>query len=129
KMLIDKQIQEIAAPTYIDNRIIFQAHYNGIDNIYSLNPLSKEITQLTNVKYGAYDPFFDPKTNQIYFSNYDGRNYTIGYTSIEKTTKTPLSKIDDTFISYFKPLQEANHSETTNNSTHHEIFPHRPYKE
>src|SRR5690606_34192395 len=67
--------------------------------------------------------------NQIYFSNYDGRNYTIGYTSIEKTTKTPLSKIDDTFISYFKPLQEANHSETTNNSTHHEIFPHRPYKE
>lgn len=129
KMLIDKQIQEIAAPTYIDNRIIFQAHYNGIDNIYSLNLLSKEITQLTNVKYGAYDPFFDPKTNQIYFSNYDGRNYIISYTSIEKTTKTSLSEIDDTFISYFKPLQEAKHFKVTNDSTYQEIIPQTPYKE
>lgn len=129
QILINKQAQEIESPSYANNRIIFQAHYNGIDNIYSLNPLSKEITQLTNVKYGAYDPYFDSKTNQIYFSNYDGRNYNISYTSIENISETPLSKINDTFISYFKPLQEREHTKTTNHNTHQEIFSQKPYKE
>src|SRR5690606_5854783 len=64
KMLIDKQAQEIESPRFAAGNIIFQAHYNGIDNIYSFDPLSAEIIQLTNVKYGAYSPFYDLKTNK-----------------------------------------------------------------
>lgn len=129
QILIDRQIQEIESPTYANNKIIFKAHYNGIDNIYSINPIDKQITQLTNVKYGAYNPFFDSNTNQIYFSNYDGRNYNISHTSIENTDKTPLSKISNTFISYFKPLQENQYWKTTNDTTLNQIFHHKPYKE
>jgi len=129
RMLIDTQVQEIESPNYAGNKIIFKAHYNGIDNIYSLNPLSSEITQLTNAKYGAYDPYFDPKTNQIYFTNYDGRNYTISHIAIENISNIPLSKINNTFISYFKPLQEKKDNELTNDNIPQEIFPQKPYKE
>lgn len=39
-----------------DGRILFSADYDGIYNLYTLNPQTQELTQLTNMLTGAFEP-------------------------------------------------------------------------
>src|SRR5690606_18513713 len=112
-MLIDRQAQEIEDPTYAGNKILFKAHYNGIDNLYLLDPTTTAISQVTNVKYGAFDPSYDENTDQVFFSNYDGRNFNVNQLYLEHITESSADKVKNTFTAYFKPLQEQKSSPIT----------------
>ena len=104
RQLTDWQAQQLERPSYINNRIIFKAHYNGIDNIYSLNPADSSIAALTNVAFGAFNPWFDAMTNKIWFNNYQSDGYKISWLPATAGTVTYPPKKPNSRISYFKPL-------------------------
>src|SRR5690606_36578700 len=120
--------QQLENPTYAGSDILFKAHYNGIDNLYLRNSISGSIKQITNVKYGAFDPSYDPLANQVYFANYDGRNFNVSKLKLRKEGQIATDKLENTFTSYFKPLQEADTILPASDTNETQIFQQKPYK-
>lgn len=83
KFLLNWGDQQLEQPFYEKERVIFKAHYNGIDNIYQLE--EGTIKPLTQAEYGAFNPFIDQKGNLLY-NDYQYNGY-----KISKKESTPVS--------------------------------------
>ncbi|WP_118193126.1 TolB family protein [Albibacterium indicum] len=129
RILLDHQIQEIADPSYTGDGILFKAHYNGIDNLYLLNPETGEIRQLTSVRYGAFNPSYQAEDNKIFFSNYTGRNYEIQSLYLDTLHSRDIRDIENSFISYFKPLSDTINLPRAHSLDSTRKFQHKAYKE
>jgi len=108
KELLPFQQQLISRPVYAGDQVIFKAHYNGIDNLYRLDPLTKQLYQITSVKFGAFNPFYDERSQHLFFNNYQVNGYDISSLTMNKTTGTSIQS--NTSIHYEQPLvvQEGN---------------------
>jgi hypothetical protein len=80
--LIPDTRQQLSRPIFINDRIAFNAHLSGIDNIYELDPASKKIMALTASKYGAFNASLSKDGKTLVFNNYDLMGYQLA--------KTPL---------------------------------------
>lgn len=69
--------QQLSRPIFIKDKIVFNAHYNGIDNIYQVDTLSKKISALSAAKYGAFNPSEIEGTDSLLFNNYQFHGYGI----------------------------------------------------
>lgn len=74
--LISNSRQQLSRPVFINDKIVFNAHFNGIDNIYSIDPDSKKINALSASKYGAFNPS-ETADGKIIFNNYKINGYEI----------------------------------------------------
>ncbi|WP_017259349.1 TolB-like translocation protein [Pedobacter arcticus] len=100
--LLDPQPQLISRPSFYGDQIIYKAHYNGIENIYQLNPKTKVINQLTHVQFGANYPTV---TNQkLYFSTYTAQGYNLTSADLSSTESISDKLEENTFVNYFSPL-------------------------
>lgn len=111
KYLLPFNKQQISRPIYANSTIIFRAHYNGINNIYSLEPSTNKITALSHAKFGSSSPSYHPESNSIIFSNYEALGYDITSIPFEINHKIDFAT-KNTFIDYSAPiiLQESNSS-------------------
>lgn len=100
--LLPWQAEMIARPIFNGERIIFKAHYNGIENIYQLNPESKELTQLTQVPFGANYPVVNG--DKLYFSAYDVNGYNLASVNLNDAESILQEKEPNAFVNYFDPL-------------------------
>ncbi len=101
--LLPFQQQQLSKPTYVLDKILFRAHYNGLDNIYSFNKITQEIKQLTSAQFGAYNPTYDASTQRILFNNYQVNGYDIASVPYSNELGIGPEK-SNTFINYFQPL-------------------------
>jgi hypothetical protein len=122
------QRQQLSRPVYAGGRIIFRAHYNGSNNIYSTISGSG-LTQLTSSPYGASNPSYDDESNTILFNNYQVKGYDIAALSLSKISEIPVSKVKDTFIYYSAPLIKQESASTLLDSIPSRSYPERPYRE
>jgi hypothetical protein len=83
--LITNSRQQLSRPIFINEGIAFNAHLNGIDNIYLLDIQSKKISALTAAKYGAFNPGISTD-GKFTFNNYQINGYEIS----EEEIKTSL---------------------------------------
>jgi len=117
RTLLDRQPQQIERPVYANEHVVFKAHYNGIDNLYGLDTATGIIRQHTNVKYGAFNPWFDNQTGQIWFNQYQIDGYRISHL-----------KSSDLPISHFKAPVSKKNKLMTSDTSESEIWPSKPYK-
>jgi len=103
RLLLDWQTQQLERPIYTPFGIVFKAHFNGIDNLYLLNP-NHAIQQLTNASFGITNPVWDDRTHQLYFNNYQANGYLISHLAADHLKPRAISEVKNHFISYFKPL-------------------------
>ena len=115
--VLDGQLQQIERPSYANGQILFKAHYNDIDNLYLLDTANGTIQQRTNVRYGAFNPRFDPATGQIWFNQYQLNGYQI---SSLKPSDSPINR-------FTAPLNKKQIPATIDTSEH-KIWPSAPYK-
>lgn len=127
--LTDWQPQQIERPVYAGQLIIFKAHYNGIDNIYAFHSEDQTTTQLTHVKFGAFNPSFDHETNELWFNNYQPDGYRISRVPRNTWGNENIEKTQDFQTGYFKPLLQHERPWTTKDSSHIEIAPSEPFNE
>jgi len=83
--LISETPQQLSRPIFIGSRIVFNAHYSGIDNIYEIDPSSKKISAISASKYGAFNPALIKGTDSILFNNYSLFGYEVAATKITRT--------------------------------------------
>ncbi|RYD78896.1 MAG: hypothetical protein EOP55_06015, partial [Sphingobacteriales bacterium] len=92
--LISNSRQQLGRPIFIGNKIVFNAHFNGIDNIYSIDVASKKISALTSSKYGAFNPT-ETEDGKIIFNDYEINGYEIAAKAI---SEKPIGK--NTFVDF-----------------------------
>lgn len=100
--LLPLQTQIIARPIFNGNNIIYKAHYNGIENIYELNPQTREINQLSHVDFGANYPTL--ANGKLYFSTYSANGYNLTSVNLSTTESISQKTEQNTFVNYFSPL-------------------------
>ena len=127
KNLIPFQQQQILRPLYAGSQILFSAHYNGINNIYRLDPSTLEIYQLTSSGFGAFNPSFDEQSKLLSFNNY--QVYGQDIVSLPYEANLSIKKVPNTFINYAQPLvlQEGNKNVFDSIST--KTYLTKPYRE
>lgn len=82
--LIDDTNQQLSRPIFINDKIAFNAHFNGVDNVYELNIADKKINALTASKYGAFNASLTSDQQSILFNNYQLMGYEIAKTPIKE---------------------------------------------
>lgn len=93
-LIISESRQQLSRPIFLKDKIAFNAHFNGIDNIYTVDIKSKKITALSNSKYGAFNPT-ESVDGKVIFNDYKINGYEIAEKSI---TEKPVGK--DIFIDF-----------------------------
>ncbi|HEY1024089.1 MAG TPA: hypothetical protein VGE26_02905 [Sphingobacteriaceae bacterium] len=118
------QRQQIARPVYAGQRIVFKAHYNGIDNLYILQ--NEQTFRLTSVEFGAFNPSFDRFSRQILFNNYQPAGFDV---STAKLTMQAPADFKSTFINYASPVAAQEGLVNVFDSIPDRKFASRPYSE
>ena len=83
--IISETNQQLGRPIFIRQGIAFNAHYNGLNNIYHVDTASKKISALSASKYGAFNLSSLNSKDSILFNNYNLRGYEITSSPFEKT--------------------------------------------
>ncbi len=89
---------DMLSPVYKDENIVFSAAISGTDNLYELDPTSKEIYKLTRSKYGAFDPQINANNNEIIFNEYSSLGYNVAYSNFTGLTREKVK-----FSDFYEP--------------------------
>ncbi|WP_079701576.1 TolB family protein [Daejeonella lutea] len=127
RILLDFHYQQLSRPVYAGDDIIFRAHYNGINNIYSLRPGGNTV-QLTSAQYGAANPSYDKETNSILFNTFQSKGYDISLIPLSGPT-LPLSTIKNSFINYAQPIIKQESDSSILDKIPQKEYPIKSYKE
>ncbi|MCX2583759.1 TolB family protein [Pedobacter sp. MR22-3] len=112
RSLILNSRQQLSRPVFIDHKIAFNAHFNGIDNIYTIDTSTKKINALSASKYGAFNPT-ESGDGKIIFNDYKVNGYEIAE---QMLTEKPVG--ENTFVDF---SGEAEKQENVGN-----VFTHIP---
>lgn len=100
RQMIAETRQQLGRPIYFNRCIVFNAHYNGINNIYKLDTASKKISALSASKYGAFNATPESPsandghaTEKLMFSDYALHGFSIAELAPGRTRETPQDTI------------------------------------
>jgi hypothetical protein len=88
-VLLDALDINISKPFGYKDDIYFSSGLSGIENIYKLDKNSLKTSQVTNARFGAFDPFVYEDT--LYFANYDKLGYEVWRVPIHSALNKPVS--------------------------------------
>jgi len=80
--LIPPTNQQLSRPVFFKDKIAFNAHLSGVDNIYELSIANRKINALTAAKYGAFNFGFSANADSILFNDFGSTGYQIAKTAI-----------------------------------------------
>ncbi len=112
---------EISKPIFFKNYILFSAAYSGIDNIYAVDTLSKNIFQVTSSQYGASSPNVSEDNDKIIYSDYTAQGKDIAVIKVDTSKWIPVDKVKNNSIKLYKYISkhengaiDFNHDEDIN---------------
>jgi hypothetical protein len=129
EILLPQVTQIISRPVFYQNEIIYKAHYNGIDNIYSLNLDDKKINQITNAQFGAYNPSVNEELGTLLFNNYKAKGYDVNSIDLKAPDAFKPSNQANTFVNYFKPIVTQENKSNVFDSIPNIEYQSKKYKE
>ena len=104
EVLISNSRQQLSRPIFFGDKIAFNAHYNGVDNIYEIEPRAKKISALTAAKYGAFNASFSNNGKNLVFNNYQLNGYEVAKTSVN-----PTEIQENSFVYYGQETKEEDY--------------------
>ncbi|MCD0489408.1 hypothetical protein LPB86_14290 [Pedobacter sp. MC2016-14] len=122
KNLIVNSAQQLSRPIFISSNIAFNAHYSGIDNIYSIDTASKKISALSASKYGAFNPSKNSASNDILFNNYNLQGYEIAEASFK-----PQDTTKNNFIYFGSSAEKQEHTGNVFKAIPDSVYTSTPY--
>lgn len=123
KKLIAETQQQLSRPIFINSQIAFNAHYNGLNNIYSVDINSIKISSLSASKYGAFNPSIIVGTDSILFNDFKLRGYEIAQAKIQPK---PIAK--DNFVYFGAAAQQQENTGNVFSKIPDSSFATKPYK-
>jgi len=77
RKVINEIQQQLSRPIFNGDQIIFNAHLNGIDNLFNLDPHTSRIMALSASKYGAFNASLTEDGKSMLFNDYNLMGYDI----------------------------------------------------
>ncbi|MEO5911945.1 MAG: hypothetical protein ABIP95_13725 [Pelobium sp.] len=102
--LLPQVHQIISRPCFYADKIIYKAHYNGIDNIYAVDIVTKNINQLSESQFGAFNPSVNSATGMLLFNDYQSLGSNIASIDLNSPGSFKPFPQANTFVNYFSPL-------------------------
>jgi hypothetical protein len=65
----------LSCPDEWNSYVIFSADYSGSNNLYAYRQSDQSLYKLTQIKIGAFEPFFHASDSVMYFSDYSSMGY------------------------------------------------------
>lgn len=96
KILTPFTTVEISGPVYMKDKILFLGGFNGIDNVYTLDTVTREIKQLTSSRFGAHDASLSNDEKRVLYVDYTAHGHQIVETGIDEGLSIPLGKLKNT---------------------------------
>lgn len=103
QQLLSPQNQQLGRPTFIGDKIVFNAHFSGLDNVYEIDVASKKISSLTASKYGAFNASAFSHGDSILFNSFEPNGYQVAKAKIERQ---PITKNSFVFLGQPAVTQE-----------------------
>jgi len=122
-ILIGNSRQQLSRPVFIGDKILFNAHFNGIDNIYSIDIETKKIRALSNSKYGAFNPS-ETEDGAIVFNDYKMNGYEIAE---ERLGEKPLG--ENTFVDFSSAAEQQENVGNVFANIPDSTFKSKPYQQ
>ncbi len=120
--LIPPTQQQLTRPVFFGQQIAFNAHYSGIDNVYSIDVKSKKISVLSDAKYGAFNPSFKKGSSKLIFNNYTQTGYDIAETPIK-----PEQVSKNNFVYFGAAAEKQEHTGNIFNKIPDSTYNSKPY--
>ncbi len=123
--LIPKTNQQLSRPVFTSQGIAFNAHLNGLNNIYEVNPHSKKIVALSASKYGAFNLSSSLNSSVLLFNDFG----ITGYNAVRATREErPIGENHFVYVGQSATEQEGDKSIFRNlpEKETHDSQPYRP---
>jgi hypothetical protein len=75
EVLLPYSITGINRPTAYKEYLLFESGYNATNNIYAFHTRSRKVFQVTDVRFGAFDPAVSADSASLLFANYTVQGY------------------------------------------------------
>lgn len=104
KELLPLSFENLGNPLQYGDYVLFNAAYNGVDNVYALKLSTNEQFQVTSRKFGAFAPALNIEEGVLYFNDYRLEGMAIAKMPYLPETWTPLPAIKGKPTQYYEPL-------------------------
>ena len=104
KPVTEFSFTDISKPVIQGDFVVFTGAYSGVDNLFSLNLKTNEISQITSVKYGVTDPSFSVTGDSLYFSNYTADGFKIAKIAFNTENWIPLKDVSDNSVKLYEAI-------------------------
>ncbi|MEM1137759.1 MAG: hypothetical protein AAGI07_18110 [Bacteroidota bacterium] len=103
--LTDFSTEQLSNPFPKGNKVYYSATYTGINNIFAVDTESKQISQITSSRFGAFQPAVSPSGSKLVYSDYTA----LGYELKEVELNTPLLTVSNnnlptSMIDFHQPI-------------------------
>ena len=107
----------ISRPFPHQDYVFYSAGYSGIENIYALQIASRQVFQVTSVRFGAFEPTVSPDGKKLIYSNYTAFGYELAETELNPSTWNLLPADQKTDIQFHEPLAKLSGNQDITDST------------
>ncbi len=108
--IVQATFTEISNPVFAAGNIFFNGSYSGIENVYAVDLLTKEIFQVTSSGFGACNAVLSPDGKQIAYSDYSSTGYSLVATGFNPGSWKRLNEIRDFSPKLYEHLAKEENS-------------------
>jgi hypothetical protein len=106
--LLKPVAENISAPVEYDHFVLYNSPQTGIDNINAVDTITGNVYQVTDRKYGAFNPCISPDNTSISFQDFtpDGFRVAVMPISPAEWKKLDGNNENEKKVEYFKPFAQ-----------------------
>ncbi|MBE0649153.1 MAG: PD40 domain-containing protein [Bacteroidales bacterium] len=94
--LLPPSFQEISGPPlFFRNYLLFMADYTGIENIFAIDTLTRQLYQVTSARFQATNPSVSPDGSGIVYSDYTANGMMVVTRTSDPSQWIPLDSIPE----------------------------------
>ncbi len=126
--LWDLSEENIGYPVLYKNYVFYNSPFDGLDNVYVINMLTKERYRVTSGKFGSYNAVISQNGDKILYNNFSKEGFDVVEMDFDSSTWVPVNQIIPNPENYFESV--AFHEGNINilDSVKNESYPVKRYR-
>jgi hypothetical protein len=126
--LWDLNYENIGYPEMYKNYIFYNSSYDGLDNIYVIDVVTKKRFRVTSGKHGAFNAVISKEGDKILYNNFSKHGLDVVEIDFDTMAWVPIEEIKQNPENYFEPISVQEGNINIVDSVQEEAFPVKRYR-
>jgi len=92
---------DIVNPVFYRQYVLYSSSYDGVSNIYAVEPESGKRYRVTSAKYGADYPAISPNGTKLLYSDYNAQGFNAAELPLDSASWTPVADVVRKSLNYY----------------------------